>query len=777
MRLSALLKRGSFHLLKERRKTSQHSPNEILKDPNWFKHLFDATFPMDQRLKFLSSPPSMDEDPYYVINKPSLRLAYDHPLITTRIEDQENVIWNALNATPDERSKPLIAVTKGKGGGKTRIIEEIKNSMNAKDDCLAVAVTFNHLTEINPSIDIFRGEDPMLSFALSIITRTISSVYKISHRSASKLLKGSEKILVQLSNEIQSNDFTDSLLRHFFAWILENHPTKKNIKNFIFLVDEYRQFIDEFIKYAKNGKSNEEQQQTVVARLEATPFSSALHKALLNQPILPNVRCCLVLSTLVFNDAIEKTGSGRKLDYIRLPEELQSEEVLTEWLFNPKRGDGKWLEEWKYRHRFFDLNDANPRYRQFRLIVELFNRLPRCLEFLENGLDEDRQQLKYPANQEIIEVNDIYIQRLVDYVFSQFAKMYKNTFPAPTLMMKFMQREEVDYRDPTIQDLLKDSTLVNTLDPINSEQMTPIASIVPLYNAAKRLVTSDLTIESKMIASEYLSTANEIIKMITIHEKAGDLLEYLCSHWIKFKFITMRESQRSLSLLDFFTISQINTKLDGEIFVHLRKLMIKIPEAMRRIEIIDHSNLQPTPKRKSDFVKLMNGETVKVKVKVNAKDGEKIREKMVDFKMNDVGPSNPIQLHTFHKGERFDLLLIVYDGSKPLLFFIETKSWKKSLEDPQSPLALPSTQYEKFRDKVVEGIRTDNTSVKSATMKSLLDGNYYFLYLTTFDDLQSFNREKAIVLTKEDSERFFSFMFPLFRALRGFMRNKTKKEL
>lgn len=569
-----------------------------------------------------------------------------------------------------------------------------------------------------------------------------------------------------------------NLLRHFFAWIIENHPTKKNIKNFIFLVDEYRQFIDEFIKYAKNGMSNEEQQQqAVVARLEATSFSSGLHKALLNEPILPNVRCCLVLSTLIFNDAIEKTGSGRKLDYIQLAEELQSEEVLTERLFNPKRRNGKWLEEWKYRHRFSDFNDANPRYRQFRLIVELFNRLPRCLEFLENGLDEDRQQLKYPANQEIIEVNDIYFQRLLDYVFGQFAKMYKNTFPAPTLMMKFMQKEEVDYRDPTIQDHLEDSTLVNTLDPINSQQMPPISSIVPLYNAAKRLVTSDLTSESKMIASEYLSTVNEIIKMITIHEKADDLLEYLCSHWIKFKFITMRESQRSLSLLDFFTISQTNTKLDGEIFVHLRKLMIKIPETMRGIEIIDHSNLQPTPKRKSDFVQLMNGETVKVKVKVNVKGGEKIKEKMADYKMNDVGPSNPIQLHTFHKSERFDVLLIVYDGSKPLLFFIETKSWETSLEDPQSPLALPSTQYEKFRDKVVEGIRADNTSVKSVTMKSLLDGNYYFLYFTTFDDLQSFNREKAIVLTKEDTERFFSFMFPLFRALRGFMRNKAKKEL
>lgn len=175
-----------LHLEKERRKTLQHSPKEILKDPDWFKHLFDAIFPIEQRLKFLSSPPSMDEDPYYVINKPSLRLADDRPLITTRIKDQENIILNSLNATPDERCKPLIVITKGKGGGKTRIIEEIKNIMNAKDDCLAIAVTFNHLTEINPSIDIFRGEDPMLSFALSIITRTISSVYKISHQSAKR---------------------------------------------------------------------------------------------------------------------------------------------------------------------------------------------------------------------------------------------------------------------------------------------------------------------------------------------------------------------------------------------------------------------------------------------------------------------------------------------------------------------------------------------------------------------------------------------------------------
>jgi hypothetical protein len=61
-------------------------------------------------------------------------------------------------------------------------------------------------------------------------------------------------------------------------------------------------------------------------------FSSS--KDGINEEILPDVKRCLILSTLVFSDCITSIDSGRKIQHLRLTEELNFQEILEKWILN-----------------------------------------------------------------------------------------------------------------------------------------------------------------------------------------------------------------------------------------------------------------------------------------------------------------------------------------------------------------------------------------------------------------------------------------------------------
>lgn len=473
------------------------------------------------------------------------------------------------------------------------------------------------------------------------------------------------------------------------------------------------------------------------------------------------MQSCLVLSTLIFNKSILTTDSDRKINHLHVAEELDSEEVLKLWIFNPNH---PWLNNWNNTHKLSPLANA-----QFKLLIELFNRLPRCLEFMEEGIRDDSAKLKLSsARDEVIGVNNEYFQSLIDYVFNEFGMMYKkNTFPDSNLLMALLQREEVNYeKSHQIQDHLRDSTLVNNLDPPGS-QLIPVASIVPLYSGALKKSYSDV------IAGELVDIVDGIKKKITNFHNAGDLLEYLGSQWIKFKCLVLRENKRSLSILDFFMISKVNKRISGAIFVHLQDLMISIPRELRDFKIVEHEDLT---------ISTWDGNLGK----------DAFFEKLKNLK---VDAFTPLQLHQFHKREAFDLLMIVYDniGKKPILFFIDYKSKddlpkgkqmnELSKRNPTKSLRLPGNgkQYNHMKDDVLCYFKNrieKKDVVESSVLQSFTNGDYYYIYFTIHyeEDIESFHQDKAIVLTRCDTTRFFSFVFPLYRTLRGFMNKDIDEE-
>ena len=74
-----------------------------------------------------------------------------------------------LKQEPDSRFKNLIATVRGSGGGKTRMLEELRRATNRRDDAVAIGVTFSLYEK---RLEAFLGEkNGEINIILSIIAR------------------------------------------------------------------------------------------------------------------------------------------------------------------------------------------------------------------------------------------------------------------------------------------------------------------------------------------------------------------------------------------------------------------------------------------------------------------------------------------------------------------------------------------------------------------------------------------------------------------------------
>jgi hypothetical protein len=74
------------------------------------------------------------------------------------------------------------------------------------------------LAQFNPANDIIIKDDPHLTFAFAVITRTICNISRINHENASLLLKGYLKEIQKMKDQERFQpvgEFTDDLLVRF----------------------------------------------------------------------------------------------------------------------------------------------------------------------------------------------------------------------------------------------------------------------------------------------------------------------------------------------------------------------------------------------------------------------------------------------------------------------------------------------------------------------------------------------------------------------------------
>jgi len=138
------------------------------------------------------------------------------------------------------RSKPLVAVVRGSGGGKTRTIVEVWLELDESPHVLAIAITFNGIWTVNQDeCGLFfdtattspaeRDSTARGCYAVMIISRMVSVFFGLDFRQAQRFLNHKSFLDAAKANP-------EELLRSFVAFLVS--CLQPGITHFVLLVDE-----------------------------------------------------------------------------------------------------------------------------------------------------------------------------------------------------------------------------------------------------------------------------------------------------------------------------------------------------------------------------------------------------------------------------------------------------------------------------------------------------------------------------------------------------------
>jgi hypothetical protein len=134
------------------------------------------------------------------------------------------------------------------------------------------------------------------------------------------------------------------------------------------------------------------------------------------------------------------------------------------------------------------------------------------------------------------------------------------------------------------------------------------------------------------------------------------------------------------------------------------------------------------------------------------------------------------------KGQGFDLLLAFMSGGRCHVLIFDAKSAEvipSSSNETVRPVTLKCDQYKHFL-KLIEALKElSNTTELSSICKALVEGNYHFIYLTTYPDVKpdkntDLSKHPNLEITnKADTSEFFGMMWPVVKSFRS-MSSKMK---
>lgn len=160
-------------------------------------------------------------------SKTGLACIMDSPEVHMAIEYiEESYVMEAMDELSEvlrqgsgPRIKDVIITVRGSGGGKTRMLEEIRRRMNKRPDTVVIAVTFNNLTDYNSSIEErFINQDcgGAFNIMLSIICRLCCVVYGYSFEESLLRMKS-----LQLFDSLDVNcDILQPFIQHIITQII-----------------------------------------------------------------------------------------------------------------------------------------------------------------------------------------------------------------------------------------------------------------------------------------------------------------------------------------------------------------------------------------------------------------------------------------------------------------------------------------------------------------------------------------------------------------------------
>ena len=489
--------------------TSGNEPScELLEHKYWVKHHFkDYKISSFDSIKSSTGQPCIINDPSITMNHQYLERLY----LDTAIDS----LGEVLRQRPSTRLKKLIATVRGSGGGKTRMLEELRRATNRRDDAVAIGVTFNCNSLYEKSDEAFLGQkNGDINIILSIIARISCIVYGISFEDSLDLMKQISKNL-KYSNIIAKDT---RILRCFIQHVLQQMTEGgKEVKDFVLLIDEVMKVEDS------------------TGSLEAA--LSMLSRAMLNEAFVSSdgtpIHAALVVSSLTIPPH-GITDSGRGIEPLRLPPSLNAIDVLDKW--------------WKVQRYGLSTKDKF----KLELLVKMFDNLPRQLQFADKylyGLLINKQPRP--------RIDDAVIYSIANYVKKELFRLYGSSMGKTIIFdsknSKYLHAlifsQEI-VMDPICMELIRYSIFTNSLKQLYKGcTFTPEGSIVMLA-----AVASD---SRNPVAKCLLRTFESLLKVISTptRRQLGDALESAGIHWLQTRIaVAMSGDEKSIKLSDLFAI-------------------------------------------------------------------------------------------------------------------------------------------------------------------------------------------------------------------------------
>jgi hypothetical protein len=367
---------------------------------------------------------------FCIIDRPSITMI--QPLLGIDVEEECRRITSTINLPAWDRIKPLHMIVRGWGGGKTRVLEELRRRLFADNKCIPIAITatLDTLyipTEFPESLIAGAGttsEALQKSAALSVSARMLHAVTGAPFKHILTLMRNNNLALDASPEELLS-----AVSSRCVELVRSVCPAASDV---VLLFDEAKYMQDQLLKCYPGARD-------VFAPLRST----------LREP-----GRALVISSVSPTLAGYRT-TGHPIHAIRLPEHLDTDEIVTRWWGVP-------AEPAKIRH-------------SYQCLAATLASMPRALECAAISIHQ-RSPAKLAEQGTVTEV----LTEVLSGVQDLYARALQ-TFPEPQLIYQAVFGDSRTLNTDTLS-FLDTSLLTNTLTDSDIAVSTLPAHIIPTIN-------------------------------------------------------------------------------------------------------------------------------------------------------------------------------------------------------------------------------------------------------------------------------------------------------
>ena len=436
-----------------------------------------------------------------LIDSPSITMS--HPVIDFDTNRSCNIILKSAKEPPSSRWKPVLAVVRGMGSGKTRCFEEIRRELLRRPGVLPLGITFNSGQNIDGS-EYLWGNNHQTAFAFMIIARCCSVLFDKDFDDMRNLITRELPRLNTGGMKKIGRDTIDEFLRFVVAKV---RSQGRDVNDVVVIIDE--------VVKAEDGLN-----ERYGNKAEAC---SVLREAILDEKTKPfNFNATLCISSLRLKPLGYPT-SDRPVETLRLPSMLSPQRIVTEW--------------WKCR-------DEDKRVLLY--VAACVNTLPRAVEIVGKYLNKHSDQ---PIDQNFIK--DLF----VDFKMMLRFRYQFGNFPHANLIYSIVFSKYIPL-DDTAQSYIAQSILLNSIETC----LPKVVNILPESSLAVLAAIGDDNKVKEGIEKDtediYQDVLQEVVRLAGKNVREGIPFEHFVTMWMKYRWLVAFTANKEIKFGELLGISE-----------------------------------------------------------------------------------------------------------------------------------------------------------------------------------------------------------------------------